>query len=522
MAPEQTGKSLAWQIGLLWSFIFKPCLSLVCYPSDDLAEEVNNNKLQPLMKEIPQLAAELAKPRSKKIDSYEFSNLISYFMGAGSRVTSHPAQIRVADELDDWVSHENQVSNVQDMRKRARQFLTSIFYKVCSPTLGNGPINQEFRDGSRGFWNLRCLECGKLTMPSHAIYNLQWELDDNEEVIEESIRLICPICRHEHKEKDKRECNLQGDYIHERPGMLKTKPSFQWGLLASQLKATNWLYIAHQQMKVKKNDIKSQLLFDNSVRGLPKKNRKFDGDAEEEIKKHIAPMPAPEILEAVFMSVDTQDSCFYYRIRGIDKDNNTYPLTSKIRAENFKDLDSIWETEYLGIKPMLGIIDEGGNRPKEVQKWVKDKVGWFTYKGDTRTKYKKDKNWKRSKTSKKLILGHALKLQADLLYYMYTQNNKDAGNYWYLHENETEEYYSQLADMQKSNRKKDGDMFINWAGTGKDHCFDCEKQMLLLIDYAKSTFKDTDWLQGKVDWSKKKKKKIIQRPRSGKYKTNNY
>ncbi|MCP3965675.1 MAG: hypothetical protein GY718_04870, partial [Lentisphaerae bacterium] len=34
-APEQTGKTLAWVCGLLWTFIFQQCLSLVCYESDD-------------------------------------------------------------------------------------------------------------------------------------------------------------------------------------------------------------------------------------------------------------------------------------------------------------------------------------------------------------------------------------------------------------------------------------------------------------------------------------------------------
>ncbi len=29
MAVEQTGKSLSWQLGMVWSFIYEPCLSMV-------------------------------------------------------------------------------------------------------------------------------------------------------------------------------------------------------------------------------------------------------------------------------------------------------------------------------------------------------------------------------------------------------------------------------------------------------------------------------------------------------------
>jgi len=98
VAPEQTGKTLSWLAPLLWTFVYKPCLSLVCYPSDDLGEKINNEKLKPLMRQIPKLKAELDLPRSTKKDCYHFSNLKSYFMGAGSRVTSQSAKIRVADE----------------------------------------------------------------------------------------------------------------------------------------------------------------------------------------------------------------------------------------------------------------------------------------------------------------------------------------------------------------------------------------------------------------------------------------
>ena len=79
VAVEQIGKSTTWIYGLLYSMIFKPCQSMVVYPSDLKAQETNQVKLKPLMRHIPGLREELAKPRSFRADRYRFSNLVSYF-----------------------------------------------------------------------------------------------------------------------------------------------------------------------------------------------------------------------------------------------------------------------------------------------------------------------------------------------------------------------------------------------------------------------------------------------------------
>ena len=57
--------------------VFAPCQSMIVYPSDNLASETNVTKIQPLMRHIQQLKAELEQPRSFRSDRYSFSNLIS-------------------------------------------------------------------------------------------------------------------------------------------------------------------------------------------------------------------------------------------------------------------------------------------------------------------------------------------------------------------------------------------------------------------------------------------------------------
>lgn len=82
VAPEQMGKTNMFVVGILWRMIFAPCQQLIVYPSDNLAAEMNQGKILPLMKHIPQLKLQLEKPRSFRSDRYAFSNCTSYFQGA--------------------------------------------------------------------------------------------------------------------------------------------------------------------------------------------------------------------------------------------------------------------------------------------------------------------------------------------------------------------------------------------------------------------------------------------------------
>lgn len=53
VSVEQIGKSTCWVYGLLYRMVFTPAQMLICYPSDSLAVENNQTKLEPLMRHIP-------------------------------------------------------------------------------------------------------------------------------------------------------------------------------------------------------------------------------------------------------------------------------------------------------------------------------------------------------------------------------------------------------------------------------------------------------------------------------------
>jgi len=477
IGPQQTGKTLSWLVGLVWSFIYKPCLSLVVYESEDKAEAINAEKLRPVLQNIPPLAAELSRPKSSRVNGYSFSSLRSYFMGAGTPTTSYSAKIRVADELDKWKSHESKIANLDEVRFRARSFYESMLAKVCTVDGGaeGSAIWQEFLKSSQGYWHLRCKECGELSLRSCDIHNLQWELTDDGKIVDDSIRLICPLCKHEHTEGDKKEMNLRGDYIHARPELFDTAAGFQWGGLAAwTVDAFTWKKIAAAQMEAgKSGDYRDQLKFDNAVRGLPFM-RRHSGNNETTIKKHCAPLPAPEAIKYKFLSADTQDYSFYWVVRGFDDKRNSY-LLSHGKAANLEELAEAIDANA----PALTIIDAGGHRAKEVQAFAYSRGGILQYKGYTQSSTLT--RWDISKNDPRLVLANPKIYQAELLYSIYGRANA-VEKLWLLPPEISKEYMEQLLDMHPNKRMKAGHDYRNWEGTGNDHYFDAEKMLLVAHD----------------------------------------
>lgn len=509
VAIEQTGKSAAWVWGLIWSFKFIPCMSIVCYPSDDLAAEANSEKLNPLMRSVPSIKSQLDLPNSKTKDHYFLSNSISYFMGSGSRVTSKSARIRIGDELDDWILP----GNINDLRKRARSFDDGLFFKVCSPTTENGLIWQEFLTSSQGYWHLRCQNCGELSIRSCDIFRLQFEteeVDGRSKCIAGSERLVCPKCKHSHAENLRRDMILGGDYIHKFPEKLDIHPGYQWGALASQWSDFDWENIANAQLLAgRSGNIRDQQYFDNSIRGLPFKQRAITSDQEAQLAKHETHDIPFDDMEILLMSIDTQDYGWKWEVRGFDIHSNRYlvdfgfceslqlsekerkTINDKRRAEaeisespsGFTEvvtIEDVLSRQYHGIPVALGIIDEGGHRKIEVARFVEETAKLYAYKGDS---YGRDK-YRFSENQDKLILAHKRDYQSDLLYYLYTQNNKD-NNYWYLLPDMPAEYYAELAAFKPDNKKRDGHYYENWDHGGRVHdYFDTSCMYLTLEEVA--------------------------------------
>lgn len=207
------------------------------------------------MKHLPTLKDELTRPRVIRNDRIKLSNAVMYWQGSGSKIISKSCDCVVGDEVTEWDKSHPQ--NVRDLEKRTRSFTSSMTFLVCTPSTINDDIWTNFLKGSQGYYTLKCQGCGELTMRSCDIHNLQFTSTYHDAlrtyvVNKGSERLVCPKCGFEHTEDMKRKMILEGGYVHLIPELLRERPSFQIGALASQLPSLSWSEIAQAQLEARK------------------------------------------------------------------------------------------------------------------------------------------------------------------------------------------------------------------------------------------------------------------------------
>jgi hypothetical protein len=504
-AVEQIGKSLSYQIVLLWGFLFEPCLSMVVYPSDSKCEEVNRTKILPLIRSHKTLGVEIDMPNRVTQNRYSFSSFTSYFSGSGSRITSHPCRIMIADEIDDWIDHDGQAAKLEDLRKRTRTFKDSLFMKVSSPKGETSRIFKEFLEGSQGYWHLRCQKCRKASIRSCDIHNLKFQIDEDDKgnkiLVPGTERLVCPICDYEHCESQKVKMISEGCYIHKRPEET-LHLSFQVGALASQWESLSWGAIAKAQLKAgKTGSYQSQVLFDNSFRGLPFKKRKNSKEAEDGIMKHcVKKIVEPQDIEIIILTADTQQIGWKYELRALGVDGGRYQLDfglceylsltddkkeklilqheheekqTGLKYKLPRTLEDILEEGWQGLKVNFCLIDEGGHRQKDVDIFVSEHKRAFSYKGGLKIN---DKTWEWSKNKNKLILARRGDFQAELLYLLHFAEKGILGEWHLLPEDKiTDSYITEVNAVQKVVNtdgkllKKDGEELAAWDHCGRVH-----------------------------------------------------
>ena len=520
VAPEQLGKTNCFVCGLLYNMVYSPCQSLIVYKNENDSVKTNQTKLKPLMRHIPTLNQQLQRPNSSRADCYKFSNLVSYFQGAGTKIVSKSCKIVIGDEVDSW-QPPPKVDPVADLKKRTRSYNNSICFLISTPTDQNGRIWQSFLKGSQGYWTLRCKGCGELTMRSCDIHNLQFQSENIEGVkerivITDSIRLICPKCGHEHVEADKVWMNQHGGYIHKVPQRLETAPSFQLGALASQLPSLSWTVIANEQLESgKRADLDAHYNFDNSIRGLPYHKRQILKEDLEKLREHewkLNEGPKQDEIEMVFVTADTQDNRSVVGVWAFDVNDNLYLLKAsqpqhlmldederaKINQANkeqalltdqpfipVETVEDILNADYLvqngiGIKPTFIVLDRRGHRSSDIDYFIKthqNAVAWLGSKLQS-------SRYRPSDSVYKGVLASAIQYQVEAIYYLYTQKKRN-NQYLFFYPNIEQRILDQIAACKAQPNKNWGNQPQNWTFEDRIHdWFDVTKMACFARQYA--------------------------------------
>lgn len=503
-AGQRLGKSQIWKFSMLKRVHDGGLSGLVVYPSLDLGERTNRDTVVPLLQTLPEATKDLSVRGNRLKNSFHLPSLSSviYFLGGGSQVISATANWCVLDECDFVELQQSQdeaknMSQIKALRLRMQSFKQRMMIVCSSPSQFGGVVHSNWKRGSMGEWHMRCLECGGLSPTSKLAYfvdgsewrGLQWEKDGSGEIIEGSIRWICPKCGHAHTYSDAVEMNERGEFVHQRPGNVLHR-SFQIGALANPALWT-WLEIAKAQEDAVDGDGKKYLA--NTILGIPYSHRREDDlsvSIEDANKARQCEYPADldKRLKLVVAAIDRQASDLagglYYVsvVRGFCDDGTSYLLSCGM-DKSVEDIRRRIGSEYHGLKVAVAMLDNGGFETSDLQPFVEATPNLFWYKG-TSGKFLDWKEFKISDNVKKLVLCDAVGYQVRLLEEMY--GGKET--LWRLPAEVDAEYMRQLCNVKPAKNTKDGrgQDFANWCVYGADRrdYFDCEKMIFSALDVA--------------------------------------
>lgn len=505
MASQRSGKSALWKCALLKRIHDGGLSGLIVYPSLELGERTNTDTVLPLLQSLPEVARDLSIRGNRTKNSYHIpsQSSILYFLGGGSQVISATANWVCLDECDfvdlrDAEAEDRNMSQIKALRLRMQSFKRRMMIVCSSPSQVTGTVNVNWKRGSQGEWHFRCLHCGE-PFPTYKLAyfvdgkewrGLQWEKDANGEIIEESIRWVCPKCGHSHVYQDAWKMNECGLYIHRKPNNLQHR-SFQVGALANPTLWT-WKEIAQAQEDATDGDGKKYLA--NTVLAQPYSHRR-EGDLSVSIedinhgRQGEYPSDLSERLSIVVAGIDRQASDvaggLYYvsTVRGWCEDGSSYLLSYGI-DRTLEDVRARVMAEYHGHKVSVALLDNGGFETADIQPFVEGVRPLYWYKG-TSGKFLEWKDFKISDNVKKLVLCDAVGYQIRLLEELYS--TKDA-NRWHLPSELDPQYFQELCNVQPAKMTKDGSGydFGNWCtyGASRRDFFDCEKMCFAALDVA--------------------------------------
>ena len=512
MWGQRLGKSTIWRFSLLKRLYDGGCNGLIVYPSEAMALRTNKDAVLPLLRTLPNLRADLSVIGARRKDSYHLPSArsIVYFLGGTTQLINYTANWGAIDEAD-FIKVENSdesgenaqnIDQVRSLRLRMQTYKKRLLIVASSPTTHGGSVNTNYQRGSRGVWHVRCLECGALSPANRLAYprpdgtfaGLQWEKTDGGDIVESSIRWICPACGHPHVESDAQEMNRKGGYVHANESSHHL--SFQAGALANPW-VWSWRQIAEKQEDA--IDANGRKFLYNTVLGMPYKHTR-SGDLSisipDVLKTHMA--PAPQDLDArlsiVCMGIDQQASqlagakYYVYAVRGWDERGNSWGLEAGV-ANSTAELAQLVARTWHGLPVALALMDAGGfdDNSQRTDPFVRAHANVLYYKGgDDRTNSLRGKPWRPSDNDKNLILCNAVAYQVRLLDLLYGPP-KPKGYCFSIHPEASPSYLEQMAAMRPNNhmRNGNGDAFNNWApGTQRHDYFDAEKMALAALDVA--------------------------------------
>lgn len=381
--PTQVGGTEAMQNMLGYIVMQDPSPSMIVYPTDTLGESTSENRLQPMFRASPELAARFRERESQR-DELQFDGMYMAIVGSNSPsdLASRPIKYLFLDEVDKYPhAGKKEADPVSLAVERTKTFPGRKVYSCSTPTIRTGHIWKmlEKCDVEKHYF-LPCPHCGEYI--EFVFSQLRWPGKENglshKDRAAQAV-YICQKCGAALTDADKADMLPRGQWraIRQRT-QIPTSVGFQMSTLYSPF--TSFPQIAAKFMDSKDDPEKLQN-FVNSWLGEPWEDTKLKTNADLVLERQteLPQYTVPDWAKLLCAGVDVQENCLYYTIRAFG-DHITSQNIAHGQLFSWSELEELMDLEYKtagGEKCMVGLcLIDSGDQTDEVYAFCADHSDW--------------------------------------------------------------------------------------------------------------------------------------------------
>lgn len=347
--PTQVGGTEVLQNALGYFVMQDPSPCMVVYPSQDLAEHLSKNRIQPLFRASKELRERFFDEKSELLE-LQFDGMFITLEGASSpaSLSSKPIRYLLLDEVDKYPgASKKEADPIRLAKERTKTFGNRKIFQASTPTLRTGHIwkAKESADVIKHYF-VPCPHCNEYI--EFKFKNLRWANKDEIPSIPdraETAKYICQECGCFITDKHKPQMLRDGRWqVVEKRTEIPRKVCFWMNTMYSPF--VRFTEVAKEYLSTK-DDSDAFQNFVNSWLAEPWEDTKLKTNADMVLERQteLKEFVVPEWAELLTAGVDVQETSLYWTIRAWGKDMTSQNIAHG-QALNFKEIERVMNLEY--------------------------------------------------------------------------------------------------------------------------------------------------------------------------------
>lgn len=365
----QIGGTEALQNMIGYVIMQDPAPTIIVYPTDELAEIVSENRLEPMILDSKPLKERYDQNRSSLLEK-QFDGMHISLTGANSaaKLASQPMKYLLFDEIDKFPgASKKEADPISLATERTRSYRNRKIYKTSTPTLATGQIWKALMNCDiEKHYFVPCPHCGEMIELKFKQIQFPSGEDLSKQDRADMAVYVCQECGSEITDRDKPEMIKNGEWraVREDSGH---KSSVGYWINALYSPFVRFSEIVKEFLDSKDDPEKLQN-FTNSWLAEPWEDTALKTNADLVLQRQTErpEFVVPDWAKILTGGVDVQETSVYWTIRAW----GSYITSQNIahgQALSFQDLEVVMNAPYYKengdqMVVCLCLIDSGYDR----------------------------------------------------------------------------------------------------------------------------------------------------------------